>query len=392
MMQYGKDKVTGAVSSVRKGRYTTRGSKITDSEGREIRFHGINWFGYNTGDNAFGGLDRCNITDMLGQISSRGFDLLRIPVSCEILLDWMEGRFPEASYNPGINPELAGLNSLQIFDKALDICESNDLKVMIDIHSAETDLNGHTYPLWYTPKIDEHQYKQALSWLSSRYKTSDTVIAYDLKNEPHGKAEEPLHAIWNDSDSMNNWKRFAEEAAGAVLDNDPHALIVIEGVQVYPKNISENNYTSDTEDDYHNTWWGGNLMGVRHHPIELGSPERNRQIVYSVHEYGPSVFMQPWFDKDYSYESLYKDAWHDLWLYIAEEDIAPVFIGEWGGFMDEQTLKWLKLSRRLIQDHGLSFAVWCLNPESPDTGGLLKDDFRTWDEEKYSFVKEMLDL
>ena len=292
----------------------------------------------------------------------------------------------------GINPELKGLNSLQIFDKALDICESNDLKVMIDIHSAETDLAGHTYPLWHTPKIDEHQYKQALSWLSSRYKTSDTVIAYDLKNEPHGKAEEPLHAIWNDSDSMNNWKRFAEEAANAVLDKDPYALIVIEGVQVYPKNISGNNYTSDTEDDYHNTWWGGNLMGVRHHPIDLGSPERNRQIVYSVHEYGPSVFMQPWFDKDYSYETLYKDAWHDLWLYIAEEDIAPVFIGEWGGFMDEQTLKWLKLSRRLIQDHGLSFAVWCLNPESPDTGGLLKDDFRTWDEEKYSFVKEMLDL
>ena len=103
MMQYGKDKVTGAVSSVRKGRYTTRGSKITDSEGREIRFRGINWFGYNTGDNAFGGLDRCNITDMLGQISSRGFNLLRIPVSCELLLDWMNGRFPEAFYDPGIN-------------------------------------------------------------------------------------------------------------------------------------------------------------------------------------------------------------------------------------------------------------------------------------------------
>lgn len=373
-------------------RYTTNGRKITDQHGNEVRFTGINWFGYNTGAGCFGGLDKCNLGQMLGEISARGFNLLRIPVSAELLLQWKEGIYPKANYDPAVNPELEGMSSLEIFDHSLALCEGLGLKVMIDIHSAETDLNGHMYPLWYTPKIDADRYISALSWISARYKDSNTVIAYDLKNEPHGKAEEPLHAIWNDSDAVNNWKKTAQDAASAILANDPGTLIVIEGIQVYPKDIDSNDFTSGTEDDYINTWWGGNLMGVRRHPIDLGSEKRNRQIVYSVHEYGPSVFMQPWFGKDYTYESLYKDAWHDLWLYIVEEDIAPVFIGEWGGFMDEATLKWLKFSRRLIQDKRLSFAVWCLNPESPDTGGLLMEDFRTWDEEKYSFVKEMLDL
>ena len=380
---------TGKIAS---GKLTTNGNRIIDAAGNEVRFAGINWFGFNTGDNAPGGLDRCNLKEMLEEIARRGFNLIRIPVSCELLLGWMNGECPESKYDPVINPELTGKTSLEIFDLVLEICGSLGIPVMIDIHSAETDLNGHLYPMWYTGKIDESQYISALAWIAQRYKDNDTVIAYDLKNEPHGKAEEPLTSIWNDSDRKNNWKRFATEAANTVLDNDPHALVVIEGVQVYPKDIVANDYLSDKEEDYHNTWWGGNLMGVRKHPIDLGSTERNRQIVYSVHEYGPSVFMQPWFEKDYSYDSLYKDAWHDLWLYIVEENIAPVFIGEWGGFMDEETLKWLKMSRRLIGEYKLSFAVWCLNPESPDTGGLLKEDFKTWDEEKYSFVKEMLAL
>ena len=132
-------------------------------------------------------------------------------------------------------------------------------------------------------------------------------------------------------------------------------------------------------------------MGVRDFPVDLGSEARNRQIVYSVHEYGPTVYMQPWFEDDYSYKSLVENVWRDLWLYIVEEDAAPVLIGEWGGFTDDVTLKWLKCMRRLISDYRLNFAFWCLNPASPDTGGLLKDDFSTWDETKYDIVRPLLD-
>jgi hypothetical protein len=85
-----------------------------------------------------------------------------------------------------------------------------------------------------------------------------------------------------------------------------------------------------------------------------------------------------------------KDAWYDYWLYIQEEGIAPIFVGEWGGFMEGDNLKWMEYFRQLIAEKHLHHTFWCFNANSGDTGGLVKDDFKTWDEEKYNFVKEVL--
>ena len=85
-----------------------------------------------------------------------------------------------------------------------------------------------------------------------------------------------------------------------------------------------------------------------------------------------------------------EDAWYDYWLYIQEENIAPIFVGEWGGFMEGDNLKWMEYFRQLIAEKHLHHTFWCYNANSGDTGGLVKDDFRTWDEEKYNFVKEVL--
>ena len=46
--------------------------------------------------------------------------------------------------------------------------------------------------------------------------------------------------------------------------------------------------------------------------------------------------------------------------------------------------------RRLISENHLNHTFWCYNANSGDTGGLVLDDFSTWDEEKYAFVKEVL--
>ena len=374
------------------GWLTTKGSKIVDQAGNEVWLKGINWFGYNTGDNCPGCLDACNLEDMISQIASHGFNMVRLPVSCELLSNWMLGKCYEAVYNSGLNPELVGKDSLEIFNYTLGLFRKYGLMVLIDIHSVETDIDGHTYPLWYTDRIDEVEYMASLAWLADNYKDNDTIIGIDIRNEPHGGAEESVRAVWSDTKTRNNWRIFAQAASKVVLNFNPNLLVVIEGVQVYPKDIDTNNYVSLNAGDYHNTWWGGNLMGVRKYPIDLGSPELNRQIVYSVHEYGPTVFMQPWFEGDYSYETLCKEVWHDLWLYLVEEDIAPVLIGEWGGYMDDQTLKWMRCVRQLIAEKRLNYAYWCLNPDSPDTGGMLLEDRRTWDGERYAFIKELLDI
>ena len=46
--------------------------------------------------------------------------------------------------------------------------------------------------------------------------------------------------------------------------------------------------------------------------------------------------------------------------------------------------------QQLIKNYHLNHTFWCLNANSGDTGGLLKDDFKTWDTEKYNIVKPVL--
>ncbi len=369
---------------------TTDGDRIVDQNGTEVWLTGCNWFGYNTGSNVFDGVWACNMREALESIADHGFNLLRIPMSAELLLQWSNGEYPEANYNHAYNPELESMNSLEIFDYALDILAANGVKVMIDIHSLPTDAMGHNLPLWYTDSMTVDDFYAALDWLSARYANNDTIIAYDLKNEPHGKASEPDHAIWNDSEDANNWRYVAQTAGNIILDNNPHALIVIEGIQIYPIDPVTNNFTSTDDDDYYNSWWGGNLRAVADYPIDFGSPERNAQVVYSPHDYGPAVYAQPWFEGGFTYESLYEDYWHEAWLYIDEEQIAPLLIGEWGGFMSGDNLTWMTYMRQLIAEYHLNHTFWCFNANSGDTGGLVLDDFVTWDQEKYEFVREVL--
>jgi aryl-phospho-beta-D-glucosidase BglC (GH1 family) len=364
----------------------TDGNKIYDKDGKEVWLTGVNWFGYNTGTNTFDGLWNSVLTDSVKSIADHGFNLIRVPFSAELINNWADGEYPQANYNNAYNTELNSMNSLEIFDYFLKLAEENGLKVMIDIHSAETDASGHNVNLWYTDSVTVNDYYSALEWMADRYKDNDTIIAYDLKNEPHGKpAEGDSAAKWDDSTDDNNWKYVAETAAGKVLAKNPNVLIMVEGTETYPK---DGDYSSTDSDDYYFTWWGGNLRGVKDYPIDLG--DYQDKLVYSPHDYGPTVYEQPWFEGDYDYDSLMEDCWEDNWFYIYEDGIAPLLIGEWGGFMTEPNVTWMTYLRTLIKKYHINHTFWCFNANSGDTGGLVLDDFTTWDEEKYEFVKEVL--
>lgn len=369
---------------------TTDGDKILDMNGNEVWLTGVSWFGYNTGTNIFDGCWSVSMREALESIADHGFNLLRIPISAELLLNWRDGVYPSANFNTSTNPELVGMNSLQIFEYALQICEENGLKVMLDIHSSKTDAMGHNAPLWYTDDFSANSYFEAVEWMANRWGQNDTIVAYDLKNEPHGAGNDAVRAVWNDTNNPSNWKAAAERAGNIILDVNPHALIVIEGIQIYPKDISSNNFISMNEDDYYNSWWGGNLRAVKDYPIDFGSKERNKQVVYSPHDYGPAVYQQPWFYEGFTYQTLMDDYWYDAWLYIDDTKTAPILIGEWGGFMSGDNLTWMTYLRQLIAEYHLNHTFWCFNANSGDTGGLVLDDFKTWDETKYEFVKAVL--
>ena len=374
--------------------------KIVDKNGKEVWLTGVNWFGFNTGSGVFDGVWAINCKKALEDIADHGFNLLRVPISVEIILQWKSGApdKKKPQVNPSVNEELLEedgsiMSSFKIWGLVLKWCKQFGIKIMLDIHSAETHASGHIFPLWYYGDFTTEDWLEALEWIGSTYKNDDTIIAVDLKNEPHGKPDDGDFAKWDDSTDKNNWKHAAELGAKAVLSQNPNVLIMVEGIEVYPKEgygwDSKSKDWSTGEEFFYGGWWGGNFYGVREYPIDLGAHQK--QLVYSPHDYGPLVFAQSWFHKGFDSESLMKECWYDHWFFIYKEKIAPLLIGEWGGFMDGgDNQKWMELMRKLLVDNHIHHTFWCFNENSGDTGGLVYSNFQKWDEEKYELVKPAL--
>lgn len=401
------------------------GSRLYDMDGNEVWLTGANWFGFNCSENCAHYLWSADIDDMLSSIADHGINVIRFPISSELLISWMNGTPNEvssvsASIDPyySINPDFCNedgsiKNSMEIFDIIMQKCKEYGLKAFVDIHSPHADNSGHNYNLWYGKETSDgtmvttELWIESLVWLADKYKNDDTLLAYDLKNEPHGKGQEGSDAAkWDDSTDENNWAYAATQCANAILEVNPNALILVEGVeQQCKKGISSEQGVeyywgmpnSETDSPYYPAWWGGQLRGVRDNPIVPDSG--TSQIVYSPHDYGPSVYAQTWFDKDFTTETLLDDYWYDTWAYINAEDIAPLLVGEWGGYMDgAENQKWMELLRDYMIDNHINHTFWCLNTNSGDTGGLwtgfsYSPDTGTtieWDDEKYALVEEAL--
>lgn len=384
-------------------------AEIVDKDGNPVWITGCNWFGYNVGSQVFDGVWSQNMHDMLTQIADHGFNFLRVPMSVELLLQWKNGEDDPATpkVNTYTNPELTlegveggtCMYSFDIWNQAVKWCRELGIKIMMDVHSAETASAGHQVNVWYTDKFDTEDWCTALEWFADYYKDDDTILAIDLKNEPHGTADVSNMAKWDDSTDVNNWKYAAETAAARVLAKNPELLIMVEGTEVYPKegydwtyqNIDYSRYPFSY---YYHTWWGGNFRGVKDYPIDLG--EYQSQLVYSPHDYGPLVYEQDWFYDGFTQETLMDDVWYDNWYFIQDQKIAPLLMGEWGGFLDEEhdtdgkNRQWMTALRDLMIENHINHTFWCFNENSGDTGGLVYDNFGTWDEEKYEFVKPAL--
>ncbi len=413
------------------------GSKLYDMNGNQVWLTGANWFGMNCTENFPHGLWSADVDDFLSSVADHGINIIRFPISSELLISWQkgypykcEGLNPKNTDGFKFNPDFchadgSEMNSMEVFDVIMQKCKKYGIKALVDVHSPSSHNSGHNYELWYYEKssktaedmatIKEEKYApnagdpvtfddwiDSLTWLAEKYANDDTIIAYDLKNEPHGKRGYdgttcPSDiAKWDDSTDQNNWKYAAETCANSILKVNPHALILVEGIEQYPK--TEKGYTFDTPDiwdapadksPWYGAWWGGNLRGVKDYPVTPSSG--TSQIVYSPHDYGPSVYAQTWFAKDFTTQTLLDDYWYDTWAYINDKDIAPLLIGEWGGHMDGgKNQKWMELLRDYMVKNHINHTFWCLNPNSGDTGGLLDAVFKNWDEDKYALFEKSL--
>src|SRR5262249_37781490 len=118
---------TGSVA----GFFHTAGGKVVDSNGHEVRFTGITWFGFETENFAPHGLWARNWQDMLDQMVAAGFNTIRLPYSNQLLDD-------PAAAPTGIdytkNPDLVGLKGLALMDRIVQGAGQRGMRVILDQH------------------------------------------------------------------------------------------------------------------------------------------------------------------------------------------------------------------------------------------------------------------
>lgn len=367
------------------GALMTSGAQLLDvASGTPVQLKSVNWFGAEGTNHTPHGTWVRRYTDILDQLAGWGFNCLRIPFSG----DTVGATPPATAFDAGLNPEFVGQSALDILDLIVDYAATKGLYVVLDHHrrTAGAGADGAPTDAGYS----EAAWHATWTAMAQRYASKPNVVGADLHNEPHD-------LTWD------AWATLAEACGNAIHAVAPHWLIMVEGVGQYD------------DDSY---WWGGQLMGVATRPVVLTQANR---VVYSPHEYGQSVGTQAWLAYDGQTPpanwpmNLYA-VWHDHWGFIAEQGIAPIWIGEFGGHYGldgsgnstkphgayetqwtQELVKYLNGDfdgdgqRNLPSSQtGLSFAYWSLNPNSGDTGGLLQDDWSTPQQPKLELLEPLL--
>ncbi|QEQ94901.1 hypothetical protein pEaSNUABM56_00102 [Erwinia phage pEa_SNUABM_56] len=357
-------------------RLVTSGNQfVTTQTSENFRIKSVNWFGMEGTNYTPHGtwLGARYWKDIIDQIKTFGFNTIRIPLSGEVVQN--NPYPPTAAVDWEVNSEFVGKTALEILDLIIDYCNTKEIYVILDHHrrTAGDGADGSPVDGSYTLS----QWISSWTKLATRYKSAINVIGADVHNEPH------------DLD-WSTWASYAEQAGNAIHAVTTDWIIFVEGVGQY-NNVSY--------------WWGGQLQGVASRPVTLTQPNR---VAYSPHEYGQSVGSQSWLAYDNqtppaNWPSNLYGVWEPMWGYIFTQNIAPVWVGEFGGHFGvdgsgnltkpHATYEKQWLSNLItywngdfngdgVRDlaagkKGISYSYWCYNPNSGDTGGLVQDNWTT---------------
>ena len=357
-------------------RLVTSGNQFVTAQSAEnFRIKSVNWFGMEGGNYTPHGtwVGARYWKDIIDQIKGFGFNTIRIPLSGEVVQN--NPTPPASAIDYTVNSEFVGKTALEILDMIIAYCNTQGIYVILDHHrrtagngTQGTPIDGaYTLSKW----ID--------TWtkLATRYKAAVNVIGADIHNEPH------------DLD-WSTWASYSEQVGNTIHAVTTDWIIFVEGIGQY-NNVSY--------------WWGGQLQGVASRPVVLTQANR---LAYSPHEYGQSVGSQSWLAYDNqtppaNWPSNLYGVWEPMWGYIFTQNIAPVWIGEFGGHYGVDgngnltkphatyEKQWTgNLITYMNGDFngdgtrdlaaakkGISFSYWSYNPNSGDTGGLVQDDWVT---------------
>lgn len=378
-----------------KAPFTTSNGQIIDGAGQAVSFQGVNWFGFNTGNHILHGLWSADFARMLRQMKSLGFNAVRIPFQFDFVLD------------PSIKP--SGINTS--CDGKPDSCNL-DIPADSALHALQWVVGQFTsngmYVLLDDHYEDDTYRNDPAAWLRgwetiARLFRDNPLVGYDIYNEPDS------HQItWDGENSTAPaWSTSLQAAADAIYAIDANKLIFVEGTA---QGKLESNWGDGfaTDDDTVRNGVSNpkNFFSALMHKPYL------KQVVISPHVYGPDGTNGDGTDESDPQHAF--KTWSRLFGYLnqggfcvnnADCHVFPVAVGEFGGKFDEKD-PWYKqdvatnlnLSDYLNQlssqgsKSGVNWFYWDWNPNSGNTGGILKDDWKTVDCNKVNFLVQKLAL
>lgn len=269
------------------GPLSSAASQIVDQSGRAVRLNCIAWWpGY------------ANPDQLMLTIVAAGFNCVRI-----------------SYFNASLSADLTAI------DQAVRQAAAVSVRVIINNHANEgggdcvaQQANG--LPFDSGPGTDGTDGCGAAGtvtagkWVSDwvtvarRYKGNDTVIGYDLWNEP---LEIPGGSTWGDG-GATDLRVLYQWAGNAIQAIDSDKLIICEGPILWAPL-----YQAD-------------LSHVASAPVMLN---RANKVVYSVHEYPSDIGGEPNDSGD-----VYVQQMNQAFGYLITQNIAPVWVGELGASMD----------------------------------------------------------
>ena len=267
------------------GDFSTNGNQIVDQHGRPVRLACIGWNQVNT---------EIPFARQTMQMAADGFNCIRF--------SWVNAKIDQ---------------DLQMIDHVVAAAKEAGLRLVIDNHTNEPghgprDNWGAQQPngLWYDQggasdgtdgggnrgTVTDAKFLADWQAVARHYAGNQTVIGYDLRNEP---LNYPHMSVWGDG-SDRDIRAMYQRVGNAIQVIDKAKLIVGEPP-------------------------GSDCRGARQYPLTLDVPNK---LVYSVHEYPGEISAQKVSDGPGLIKRM-----NDMWGWLVSENIAPVFVGEMGSSM-----------------------------------------------------------
>ncbi len=311
------------------------GRFIVDARGQRVRLAGVNWYGAHEDDGVAPGLDQADRRTLARRIAMHGFNSVRLPFSL-----WMtEQAAPVPDRYLAANPDLSGATPLQVYDACVEALTGAGLIVIPNCHTLDPGwccAGDDEQGLWFNDRWPAAKFFAAWQDMAARYKSNPLVAAMDIMNEPRQSrvGRRVLTPAWGGRHRTDIAAMYT--AAGNLIHEiSPDVLIICEGL----------GYAAD-------------LTGAARHPVRL---ERPGKVVYSLHDYS-------WFHPQGQPRAAYLEQMHRAGGYLLSEQIAPLWIGEFGN--DTRSLAgfsggWWNNLEAWLTEHDVDWCWWALNGTQP---------------------------